>query len=284
MKYLKTSTPHLHRDETYYLSTSNGWVPVKYTDLCYRGTLRMDENNELHFNVMVMYKSEAYHIDNLYKKDGNCVVKCDRDEHTVSLGIIGRHEHNTPFSFECRDDNEWYINTAWYTANGGAIKCIRKFNDFDFESYVFFTTEPCGMCRFSTHSSELYCDEAEAKFYNRCPAVSEHTLADYFCVSEEEMKVIKTKLQDLRDWLDSRGIECYYSTDDYMMHFARTKSTHVPKEWECTVEDYTNDDPQSMFLPNSAFLADDTLNIQECNYDYRVVLNHNEPETNTDKE
>lgn len=270
--------PELREGESYFLRNADGaFDKVEFKDLKFHGCFKED----MTFPITVVYDGCIYDISDVCRQVGTCVEPVPTITHLVCFQIIGSHGCMSFFSvFKEGDSGVWELNNHLYTCDGGELKEHRyldtlKCNGESICGLNFFTNSAHEYDAFVARF-DAYPDEEVARFWNKCPAVASESLSDLVVVTDSEMTVIETKLRDLKDWADARGISFYYDTEDRQLHFVRDKN--LPKGYKVIIDDCHNDNIKSMMLPHSGYRGTNILNIADTNCDYRVVFDYNEPE------
>ena len=289
METMKVLIPSIEKSKTYYLRDTKRDSIKKVTgeDIKIKLKFLGTDGSGIYSHRIYCESDGEYEVADVCEEDGNLLKPVGRESKYCILRWYNRVTHKW-VRREVREDyhfnyNLYYCKDYRVTPCGSLMNSdIDSYNEYEWnwDDYAFNCCIDSGIIP----NDNLYHSEDEVRFYCRCPSVSMYSLASQFCVSDGDVQAIQTKVQDLLDYLDSRGIAMVYDEEDGDICFYN-KSEHLPKGYSINNDDSTNGHPKSVCVPNSALFKVKGLNMSYVNGDWSLNLNYTEPkkeESNAD--
>lgn len=283
METLKLLIPSIEKSKTYYLRDTKRDFIKKVTGeditikLKFLGT---DGSGIYSHRIYCELDGEGEcEVSDVCEEDGNLLKPVERE----SMYCILRWYNRVTHEWVHREVMEGYhFNyNLYYCKNYQVTPCGSLMND-DMDEYNEYEWSwelmafNCCIDSGLIPNDNLYECESDVRFYCRCPSVSMCSLASQFCVSDGDAQVIQTKVQDLLDYLDSRGIGMVYNEDEGDICF-HNKVEHLPEGYDLDNNDCTNGHPKSVRVPMTALFKVKGFSMNYVNCDWSLNLNYTEP-------
>lgn len=281
METLKLLIPKIEKSKTYYLRDTKRDFIKKVTgeDITIKLKFIGTDGSDIHSHRIYCESDGEYEVSNVCEEDGRLLKPVELESYYCVLRWYNRVTHEW-VRREVSDDYHFNYN-LYCCKNYQVTPCGSLMND-DMDEYNEYEWSwewmafNCCIDSGIIPNDNLYQSENDVRFYCRCPIVSSLSLASYFCVSDADAQVIQTKVQDLLDYLDSRGIAMVYDEDDGGICF-HNKVEHLPGGYSLTNDGSTNGHPKSVRAPRSALLKVKGFSMSYVNCDWGLNLNYTEP-------
>lgn len=281
METLKLIIPRIEKSKTYYLRDTKRDFIKKVTgeDITIKLKFLGTDGSDIYSHRVYCESDGEYEVTDVCEEDGNLLKPVERESKYCILVWYNRVTHSW-VRREVREDYHLNYN-LYYCKNYQVTPCgslmnndIDAYNEYEWswETYAFHCCIDNGLIP----NDNLYDCESDVRFYCRCPSVSSYSLASQFCVSDGDAQVIQTKVQDLLDYLDSRGIAMAYDecNGDICFH---NKSEHLPEGYRIDNDVCTNEHPKSVRVPMTALFKVKGLSMGYLTEDWYLNLNYTEP-------
>lgn len=281
MEILKLLIPSIEKSKTYYLRDTKRDFIKKVTGKDIKVKLKFlgTDGSDSYSHRIYCELDGEYEVSGVCEEEGNLLKPVERESMYCILRWYNRVTHEW-VRREVRDDYHFSYN-LYYCKNYQVTPCGSLMNDDmdEYNEYELSWDDGAFNCCIDSGiipNDNLYESESDVRFYCRCPSVSAYSLASQFCVSDGDAQVIQTKVQDLLDYLDSRGIGMAYDecNGDICFH---NKSEHLPKGYSIDNDDCTNGHPKSVRVPMTALFKVKGLSMGYLTEDWSLNLNYTEP-------
>jgi hypothetical protein len=281
MENLKLLIPKIEKSKTYYLrDTKRDFIKrVTGEDITIKLKFLGTDGSGIYSHRIYCEVDGEYELSDVCEEDGTLLKPVERESAYCVLRWYNRVTHEW-IHRQVRDDYHFNYN-LYYCKNYQVTSCGSLMNDdmAEYNEYEWSWKSMDFNCCIDSGimpNDNLYQSESDVRFYCRCPSVSSLSLASHFCVNDGDAQVIQTKVQDLLDYLDSRGITMVYDEEEGDICFYN-KSEHLPKGYTIDNDDSTNGHPKSVRAPKSALLKVKGFSMSYVNCDWGLNLNYTEP-------
>ena len=275
MKYLTVNIPDLNPEGTYYLCNGYGGVAtVKGSDIKIHGHFVTD-GDKTDFKVHCTYDYGAiYPVDEVKVKHGTLLTQVPLRPVAVMLSWFNRASGEN-VSVYVYEDLTLYGGGVWVCKDYEA-KCIGKatddelivpYNDYTYDLGEFRCEIDSGMFA----NDQVYRTSDDVRFYCRCHAVSDKSMAQHVRLTDEQLTEVNTRVKSLMKYCNEQGITLVYDNDDGVIR--AYKHTDLPEGYETRIDDSYDGDPQSMNVPWSGLRKLDLL-LDHVNGDWHVRLDY----------
>lgn len=283
MENLKVLIPKIEQSKNYYLRDSKRDFIKKVTGEDIKVKLKFlntDGSGTYSHHIYCEVEGDRYKLDCVCEEYGNLLQPVERESEYCYLRWYNRVTHEWVRRPVATDYN--FIYKLYYCKDYQMTPCsglmcndMDEYNEYEWNREV--GTFDCCIDSGIIPNDNLYECESDVRFYCRCPSVSMYSLANQFCVSDGDAQVIQTKVQDLLDYLDSRGIGMAYDECSGDIYF-HNKSEHLPKGYHIDNDDCTNGHPKSVRVPMTALFKVKGFSMGYLTEDWGINLNYTEPE------
>lgn len=281
METLKLLIPKIEKSKTYYLRDTKRDFIKKVTgeDIKIKLKFLGTNGSGIYSHRIYCEVDGEYEVSDVCEEDGNLLKPVERESKYCVLRwynrVTRKWVHREVVDGYHFNYNLYYCKNYQVTPCGSLMNDdMDEYNEYEWswESVAFNCCIDSGIIP----NNNLYQSEDDVRFYCRCPSVSSLSLASHFCVSDADAQVIQTKVQDLLDYLDSRGIAMAYDecNGDICFH---NKSEHLPKGYNIDNDDCTNGHPKSVRVPMTALFRVKGLSMGSLTEDWSLNLNYTEP-------
>ena len=281
MEMLQVRIPKIEQSKAYYLRDSKRDFIKKVTGEDIKVKLKFigDETAIFNHRIYCVVDSDEYELENVCEEYTNLLKPVEWESAYCYLRWYNRATREWVRRGVTTD---YLLNYNLYYCKGyQATPCASLMNN-DIDAYNEYEWNrevgnfDCCIDSGIIPNDNLYESESDVRFYCRCPSVSMYSLASQFCVSDGDAQVIQTKVQDLLDYLDSRGIGMAYDecNGDICFH---NKSEHLPKGYSIDNNDCTNGHPKSVRVPMTALFKVKGFSMGYLTEDWSLNLNYTEP-------
>lgn len=274
-------TPNINPEGTYYLCNGYGGVAtVKGSDIQIHGHFVTD-GDKTDFQIHCTYKDcgAIYSVTEVKVKHGNLLTQAPVITRALWLSW---HNHVT------NEDVSVPVNEDLSLGHGGVYICkdyepklIRSATDesliLPYNDYTYCALDGRFRCELDSGlyaNNQVYRYSEDVKFYCRCHAVSDKSMAQHVRITDEQLAEVNARVKNLMDYCNAQGIALIYDNDDGVVR--AYKSTDLPEGYEAYINDCTNGDAQSMTVPWSG-LRRVNLEVGYVNSDWSVQLDYTEP-------
>lgn len=279
MGYYNVKLPVLEANTEYYLTNGYGGVAtVRGVDINIMGKIDRTPDKVCFESWVIVYGVDwVYKVEDIHVKLGNLLQPVALMQRPLRLGFKTRH--GTDISFTVVDDmsidgNLWVCKKDYTPYRIDSIK--------DSEMYPHTIYKLSGSTFWSTTSTaefpedDVYTRESEVKFYCKCGNVSDKSMADIMCVSDEELDDINGMLSQLKQYMEDHNIVMVYDDCDNETRVYR--NTGLPEGYAAIIDDGNNGHPWSMEVPTSALRMTKDILSDRINDCWTVQLNYKKPE------
>lgn len=269
--------PDINPEGTYYLCNGYGGVAtVKGSDIQIHGHFAGED-----FQIHCTYKDcdDIYPIKEVKVKQGALLTQAPVKSRAL---LLSWHNHVT------NEDVATPVDDDFSLSHGGVFvckdyepKCITIATDDElilpYNSYVYCALDGMFRCELDSGlhpNDQVYCYSEDVKFYCRCHAVSDKSMAQHVRLTDEQLDAVNTRVKSLMDYCNEQGIALVYDNDDGVVR--AYKSNDLPEGYEAYINDRTNGDAQSMTVPWSG-LRRISLELGYVSLDWMVHLDYTEP-------
>lgn len=280
MNYYNIELPILNADTEYYLPAGYGGVAtVKGADISIMGKVTTTPD-KTYFEVWVKVHGEdrEYSLEDIHVKYGNLLQPVALMQQPLMLGFKTLHGSNIVWSIVYDDlsvhGNLWVCGNDYTPHRIESLKdsaldpwCVYK---LDVETFVSTKEEP------ESPEKDMYRSESEVRFYCKCGAVSDKSMADIMCVSDEELDNINAILTKLKEYMTAHNIVMVYDDSDNKTRVYR--NCGLPDGYSIELEDSTNGHPWSMEVPNAALRPTEEMLYDRITDCWTLQLNYKKPE------
>lgn len=270
--------PDIKPEGTYYLCNGYGGVAtVKGSDIQIHGHFVGDD-----FQIHCTYRDcdNIYPIKEVKVKHGTLLTRAP----VISRALwLSWHNHATNEDVSAPvDDDLSLLHGGVFVCKDYEPKCITSATDDElilpYNSYVYCALDGRFRCELDSglHANDqVYKHSEDVKFYCRCHAVSDKSMAQHVRLTDEQLSEVNARVKNLMDYCNEQGIALGYDYD--YGRVVAYKSNDLPEGYEAYINDCTNGDAQSMTVPQSGLRRLDlSLGYISCDQGWCVQLDYNE--------
>lgn len=273
--------PDIHPEGTYYLCNEYGGVAtVKGSDIQIHGHFVTDGGKFQDFKIHCTYKDcdDIYPVKEVKVKQGALLTQAPTRWQNLWLSW---HNHATGENVSAPVDDDLTIaNGGVWVCDGYEPKRIDSVTDealiLPYNSYVYSIGGrfQCELDSGLHANDQVYRFKEDVRFYCRCHAVSDKSMAQHVRLTDEQLAVIKSRVKNLMDYCDEQGIALVYDNEDGAVRAYKSKD--LPEGYEAYIDDHQNGNPQSMTVPVSG-LRSIGLGLGYVSCDWEVQLDYTDP-------
>lgn len=277
MNYMNVNIPDLNPEGTYYLCNGHGGVNTRSgRDIKIHGHFVTD-GDKTEFKVHCTDDCwNIYPVEEVKVKHGTLLAQVPLKCVALSLSW---YNHASDENVSVLVNEDLTLQRGVWVCKDYEPKFIRMATDealiLPYNDYLY----DCGTFRCEIDSGvfandQVYHTKDDVRFYCRCHAVSDKSMADHVRLTDEQLAQVNTRVKALMDYCSSQGIALVYDNDYEVIR--AYKSENLPKGYEAHLNDCGNDDPQSMTVPQSG-LRKIELALGGVNFEWGIHLDYHEP-------